>query len=657
MRLNFMKRVKEIQEELDKLSPHKTKHTKKSWAMSRLAAAHRGAIRALQTLVTQYTDRGEDPVPARCRELGSLIRQLSLCSAKLDVDSSVPDVVIEILQQIEALESLLEKKLSPKKVKKSFSEIQSRFPIGGHRALERWQSISSKSERRPFIAKEILPQETKPPSVPKTCLAGNYPSDAEILVTKRLENELDVLDIDIPLEKAPSVLDENANFKEKASALAKTRAVKKKSVTYVPFKKKNSLVPARQQQQGLHKAEKSRPTQFHSKSRLQQTTVSSRLKMSQQPMKERRAPWIPPNPTSPPASPKCAAWLKANSSSREATKEQSLQQEENRDENQFRDAIDQEAARLAWLDAETSKRLKELEELKAEEMDKMQKQRVSANQLADKVEKAVLEHLKPLLVKAQQVNSSLEVDAPVQDQPSMETVIARLTEKLDGFSEETAPEPSAVIHSEILESEALATLEDSKDNPFLETMILRMEEMEKYQETVRQRYNKIVYADPHLWMQEVKNDRKIPVSEMPLLPQPIQITKRAAQKDRDVNIMLKRPCSGNSLDESVETEEQSERRETPQISLESSQQREGEIALFVPQDMRHNIRDYCSRFEQYLRMVSHEAVGSFNPWLLAESFSEELIDEALGAVAAELQDMCEDYAEAVFTSEFLEAAP
>ena len=69
--------------------------------MSRLAAAHRGAIRALQMFVTQFTDRGEHPLPARCRELGSLIRQLSLCSAKLEADSSVPDVVIDILQQIE----------------------------------------------------------------------------------------------------------------------------------------------------------------------------------------------------------------------------------------------------------------------------------------------------------------------------------------------------------------------------------------------------------------------------------------------------------------------------------------------------------------------------------------------------------------------------
>lgn len=73
--------------------------------------------------------------------------------------------------------------------------------------------------------------------------------------------------------------------------MAKT--VKKKSVTNVPFKKK-----------GVHKAEKCRPIQVHSKSRLHQTTVSSRLKMNQQPMKEHSAPWIPPNPTSPPASPK-----------------------------------------------------------------------------------------------------------------------------------------------------------------------------------------------------------------------------------------------------------------------------------------------------------------------------------------------------------------
>nr|XP_033703642.1 protein moonraker isoform X4 [Tursiops truncatus] len=563
----LQQQVKEIQEELDKLSPHKIKHTKKSWAVSRLAAAHRGAIRALQMFVTQFTDRVEHAVPIWCKELGSLIRQLSLCSAKLEANSSVPVVVIDILQQTEALESLLEKTLSPKKAKKCFSEIQSRFPIGSQRALERWRSTSPKSERRPFVAKEVFPQETRGPSVAKKLLADKYQPDIELPVTQRLENELDVLDADILPEEAPSVVDQNANFKEEALALAKTRAGKKKLVTenVPPFRKKDTVAPARLQQ-GLHKAEKSRPPQSYSKSRLQRTTVSSRLKMNQQPVKDHKAPWIPPNPTSPLASPKC----------------------------------------------------------------------VSATQLADKVEKAVLERLKPLLVKAQRVNSSVEADTRLKDRLSVIAATAQPAEKatavdcesssiqqLDDFLEDAAHELWAVTHSKISEPEALATWGGSNDSPCLEAMMLRMEEMEKYQETVRQRYNKIVFTDPHLWMQEEKNDQKIPaVSERRLSPHPIRITKTAARKDPDVNIVLERPCNGTSLDESVGTEERPEKRENPLLSLsEDAQQKEGRAALFVPRGMRRSIGDYCRRFEQYLRVTAHEAVGSFNPWLIAERMS------------------------------------
>ncbi|XP_047293151.1 protein moonraker isoform X6 [Homo sapiens] len=444
--------------------------------------------------------------------------------------------------------------------------------------------------------------------------------------------------------------------------------------------------------------------------------------MNRQPVKDRKAPWIPPNPTSPPASPKCAAWLKVKTSPRDATKEP-LQQEDPQEESHLTGAVEHEAARLAWLDAETSKRLKELEELKAKEIDSMQKQRldwldaetsrrtkelnelkaeemyrlqqlsVSATHLADKVEEAVLDRLKPLLVKAQRVNSTTEANIHLKDGSSVNTAKAQPAQEvseqkeigmklhwpsdlrgrkkvaavdfesnnirqLDDFLEDCASELWAVTHAKILGSETLATVEDSKDSPDLEIMMRRMEEMEKYQESVRQRYNKIAYADPRLWMQEENNDQKISaISEKPLSPHPIRITKTVDRKDPAVNIMLERPCNGNSLDESVGTEEGSEKREAPLLSLaEDSQQKEGRAPLFVPPGMQHSIGDYCSRFEQYLRIISHEAVGSFNPWLIAESFSEELVDEALGAVAAELQDMCEDYAEAVFTSEFLEAA-
>ncbi|XP_044512678.1 protein moonraker [Gracilinanus agilis] len=159
----LQQQVKEIQEELDKLGPHEIKHTKKSRAMSRLAAAHRGAIRALQTFVKQFTDSRGRAVSERYRELGTLIRQLSLCSAKLDNDPSVPDVVLELLQQIEELDSLLDKKPSLGKVKKCFPGNRSQSPLRFPVALERSLSASPVRERKPCVAKEKLSQEGRWP--------------------------------------------------------------------------------------------------------------------------------------------------------------------------------------------------------------------------------------------------------------------------------------------------------------------------------------------------------------------------------------------------------------------------------------------------------------------------------------------------------------
>ncbi|MED6279225.1 hypothetical protein CHARACLAT_032327 [Characodon lateralis] len=77
--------------------------TKKSVAVNRLAAAHRGALRALQVIIHQLSDRPHSKVPPHYKELGQLIRQLSLCSAKLDVDqgSAVPETAPDILQKLE----------------------------------------------------------------------------------------------------------------------------------------------------------------------------------------------------------------------------------------------------------------------------------------------------------------------------------------------------------------------------------------------------------------------------------------------------------------------------------------------------------------------------------------------------------------------------
>lgn len=66
-------------------------------------------------------------------------------------------------------------------------------------------------------------------------------------------------------------------------------------------------------------------------------------------------------------------------------------------------------------------------------------------------------------------------------------------------------------------------------------------------------------------------------------------------------------------------DEGSDKRGVPLLPLpEEYPRKKGQAALRVPPGLRHSIGDYCSRFEQYLRLVGHEAVGTFNPWLLAE---------------------------------------
>ncbi|KAM7139593.1 protein moonraker isoform 4-T7 [Macrochelys suwanniensis] len=634
----LQQQVKEIQEDLEKLSPHKIKHTKKSRAMSRVAAAHRGAIRALQVFAAQFTDQSEQQVPAHYKELGNLIRQLSLCSAKLEMDSSVPDIIIDILLQIEDLDSLLEKKRSPKKVKKCFSASQGKSPVSSEMFPAREQIISPKKEKKPPISKERLGQEQKKPSVARKLLTDEDQHVANIPLAQKLSSYADLSDQEFQQEYDPQTSDRDAVLKTSQDALMRARTVKKAPVLESgPLKKKGVLLPAKQ---GIRKLPRSRPVQPQAKhARFQETTVAFRLKESKPLVKESRKPWVPPNPTSPPASPKRAPWGYMNASPKASSREQSALQKEGTEEGRL-GAIEKEALRLAWLDAETSRRTKELTEFSREEMEKIQKLRsegASPTQLADKVEKAVRERLEPLLDKAQAASNA-----------------DMLSEKLlDDLLEDTAQELWNMEQHKKMQAEAVAM----HDSPSLETMLQRMEEIERYQDAVRRRFNQIVYADSEFWAQEEKREREsASIEKRPMSPHPIQITKLRGHKDSQVDIVFERPFDGNAIEEDGEVEEKLETGNDiwQPLTRNISQQKECCVFLSVPKHMLQNILDYNNRYEQHLKLISHEAVGHFNPWHIAESLAEELTEEALCDVAAELQDVCEDYAEAVFTSEFLQ---
>ncbi|XP_069730310.1 protein moonraker isoform X2 [Phaenicophaeus curvirostris] len=586
----LQQQVKEIQDDLEKLSPHKIKHTKKSRAASRLAAAHRGAVRALQAFASQFTDQTEQQIPTHYKELGSLIRQLSLCSAKLEVDSSISDIILDILMQVEDLDSLLEKKQTPKKVKKCISASQDKSPRNLETFLARKQLNSPKGENKPLILKEPHGQEPRKPPAARSVLPAIQKANscAHVLHNKFQE------------ENAPPAPERNAALQGSLDALVRPGAVKKDPIFETgPLKRKGVLLPAKSK--GKLKSLKSRQVRPRGKrARFQETTISFQLKENKRIVKESRIPCVPSDPTSLPASPE----------------------------------------RLAQLEAETSRRVKVLTDLSKGEMKNTQNLRSqSASPTPDKVEKAAQERLEPLVDRTQQVAANAAI----------------LTEKLlDDLLEDTAQELWSIEQRESLQTEALPLA----DMHSLESMLQRMEEIERYQEAVRRRFTQIVYSDLESWDQEHKKEQQMAsIAERPTSPHPIQITKLIGCTEPEVDILLEKPLDSNDIDENEKAEEKLQTGNDVLQPLTWNSLRKGCcVSLSVPKHMLQSILDYNSRYKHHLKLISHEAVGSFDPWQIAESLAEQLIEEALCDVAAELQDVCEDYAEAVFTSEFLQPA-
>ncbi|XP_062471600.1 protein moonraker isoform X2 [Pezoporus occidentalis] len=555
----LQQQVKEIQDDLEKLSPHKVKHTKKSRAVSRLAAAHRGAVRALQAFANQFTDQTEQQIPTHYKELGNLIRQLSLCSSKLEVDSSISDVILDILLQVEALDSLLEKKRTPQKMKKCISSSQGKSPRNTETFPSRKQLVSPKGENKRLVLKGQRSQEPRKPPAARSLSTVQKPSSCARILHNKFQED-----------SKPPAPEKNATSHGSTEALLRARAMKKDPMLEgVPLKKKGVLLPAKSQ--GTPKSLKSREIQPQGKhARFQETTIAFQLKENKQLAKGSRIPCMPPNPAHPAVTPK---------RSRSA----------------------------------------------------------SPAQYANRAEKAVQEPLEPLLERTQQVAANADI----------------LSKKLlDDLLEDTAQELRSMEQHERLQSNALPVA----DTHSLESMLERMEEIERYQEAVRRRFTHIVYSDLEFWAQEDKMEQQIAsIADRTASPPPIQITTVTRCTEPETDILFEKPFDGNGTDENKEAEEQLQSGNDilPPLTC-NSLQKEGCVSLSVPKHMLQSILDYNSRYTHHLKLISHEAVGSFNPWQIAESLAEQLTEEALCDVAAELQDVCEDYAEAVFTSEFLQ---
>ncbi|NXS01823.1 MOONR protein, partial [Oxylabes madagascariensis] len=191
-----------------------------------------------------------------------------------------------------------------------------------------------------------------------------------------------------------------------------------------------------------------------------------------------------------------------------------------------------------------------------------------------------------------------------------------LSEKLlDDLLEDTAQELWNMDQPERLQIEALPVA----DTHSLESMLQRMEEIEMYQEAVRRRVTRIVYSDSQFWAQEEKMEKQMASTAKKLAsPHPVQITNLIRHTELEKDILFEKPFDSTDIDENKEAEE---KLQTGNVILQplplNSLQQMYSVSLSVPRNMLQSILDYNSRYKHHLKLISHDVVGSFDPWQIA----------------------------------------
>ncbi|XP_019133474.2 protein moonraker isoform X2 [Larimichthys crocea] len=641
----LQQQVKEIQEDLEKLRGQKMWDTKKPTAISRLAAAHRGAFRALQAVIHQLSDLSHVKVPPYYKELGQLIRQLSLCSAKVEVErgSTVPETALDILQKLETLDSALSKQETLEKMQAQACPPHRKSPhrsMSPTSALKGPSASSVRGPRKPANPKRAVRGKRMASQKPKAC--SHQPLNRREVLRAGLESLAQQRELR-ELQERPQT-----------NTTGRRRAAPPPERSKADIMKRNQIQDAG----------------------FQQPTVSSQLRVNQLPQKEPSVPWIPTSPHSPPTQrspqrrrpePRClfSSPLMPSSSPSKQKVSGSFGAEQPALSSEKKKQAQDEALRKAWLDRMTMQRLKELDQLSKEEAERIQTLRsevVSPTRWAEKAEQKARERIQPLLDEAQQIESRNKISSSLRN---------RLSEQAAERAAESAEQLSEALLEDLLEDTARAAWVAEADRqlegmaecrlqaPTLESMLLRMEEIQKDQEEVRRRFASITYSDPLYWDRpEAAGSRCHAPGSRPASPQPIRLTRPVLKQSTAADIVLEKPVetghsllSENSLTEEASQDEQQPRRS---VMFPGPLERSGGTVISVPGSMLRNIRRYREDYEAYLRVVAHEAVGSFNPWAVADSLAEELLSEALADVAAEFQDVVEEYAEAVFTSEFLQ---
>ncbi|KAK0139644.1 Protein moonraker [Merluccius polli] len=531
----LQQQVKDIQEEMEKSCCQRDRSAKQSKAVDRLAAAQRSALRVMRVFTQQLSEPPAGKVPSHHKELSQLLRQLALCSAKVEVDhgSTVPATALDVLQKLESLDSAFSK------------QERSR-----QRQVQTCSSVSPPRGRSP---PRYMSTPCAPRGAPITRGLGRHRA---VGPRKSIHGR----------RRAPPPRNPRGAHSQPAVRSQVLRAGVESLLQQRALRAETEDQPGPQTRGSgrgatLH-PERGRSHQLRGDAGFRQPTVSSQLRVNQPPpQREPSVPWVPSSPHSPPRpalqrsphggrpEPRCLfSPAKASlspprrSEARGPRAEQLIISDE-------RSRAQNEALRQAWLERTTMQRLRELNQLSREEaahIHRLRSELGSPTQWAERAEQKAREKIQPLLNEAKQLEGSRHARSPSPRQQWSEQAAERAVESAEQVSEalledlldEAARSAWATQADEHADAEARRRLRA----PTLESMLLRMEEIQKDQDEVRRRFAAITYDDPPFWrsVQEPGIQCQA-VGSTPASPQPIRLARPVQRHSPVPHIMLEKP--------------------------------------------------------------------------------------------------------------------
>nr|XP_061796934.1 protein moonraker-like [Nerophis lumbriciformis] len=603
----LQQQIKEIQRYIEKLHNQDIWDAKKSTAIQRLAGVHRSTRKALQAITRQLAEQYHSKLPSHCGSLSRLLCQLTLCSARIQVDpgSPMPEMAADILRKLEILDCAISK----------------------HEIQQALQIRACPPQRKQSTYPCMLPTTRAPKGsgaargLPKSANQPRSYHARRMMTNKRRE-----LDRSASLKRAPQQLKKSPSKKEHQPP--KVKRMKWFMSWYGNLGKQDA--------------------------HFKEPTVSSRLRVNQPPHREPSVPWIPASShsLSPPRShhkatsePRCLSSPVKPSSSSSLQKPSVGFSEEVHLSSETNQQAQKEALRGAWLDKTTMQRLEDLNQLTREEalrIERLRAEAVSPTEWAKQAEQQARMKIRPLLDEAEHLAESWS--------RSRLSLGNRPSEQHAKRGAERGEQTSEILPGDLLEEAAQHVLQA----PTLEGMLQRMEEIQRDREEVRRRVASINYSEAPQWEQSAGSQVQI-LGSRPSSPQPIRLTRPVLRQPTVADIVVKEPVERGILSETSSLLEEASREEGLPIFPVPQEGGEATTVLSVPAGILDSIRHYQDDYEEYLRRSAHEhGSGDVNFWSCADSLADELLQDAVADVAAEFQDVMEECAEAVFTAEFLQ---